>query len=206
VERHKKENAKNFWSRTNRPLLVKSRLFSYRKGQRLCVNQLYTCQKKQRLDDNSPTKNGTKDARVNAQLIKDGGYSVPNLLEGIYAELGEGIKIRDQLTQQLAIIEGGHIKNLTQLYFSEFSNAFGGWKGKAALCTLMMFPFPSQIKEMAPEEVLSKWKPFVGMMRATKLVITAKKSIGIQVGVQFSKHEMEYLIDHESEFIFTIRA
>lgn len=37
-------------------------------------------------------KNDTKDARVIAQLIKDGRYSVPNLVEGVYAELREGVK------------------------------------------------------------------------------------------------------------------
>lgn len=42
--------------------------------------------KSKELDDNSPTKNDTKDAKVIAQLIKDGRYSVPNLLEGIYAD------------------------------------------------------------------------------------------------------------------------
>jgi transposase len=62
--------------------------------------------KSKELDDNSPTKNDTKDARVIAQLIKDGQYSVPNHLEGIYAELREGVKLKDQLIKQLITIEG----------------------------------------------------------------------------------------------------
>lgn len=62
-----------------------------------------------------------------------------------------------------------------------------------------MFRFPSQIRELTPEEVLLRWKPFVqrgvGIKRATKLVETAKKSIGITIGIQFAKHEMDCLLD-----------
>ncbi|MCC2252800.1 IS110 family transposase, partial [Virgibacillus sp. AGTR] len=161
------------------------------------VNPMHV-KKSKELDDNSPTKNDTKDARVIAQLIKDGRYSVPNLLDGVYAELREGVKLRDQLTKQLMTTEG-RIQNHIQRYFPEFFDVFGNWKGKAAFCTLRLFPFPSQIKELSPEEVLMKWKPFVqrgvGMKRATKLVEAGKKSVGIKIGIQFSKRELDYLLD-----------
>ncbi len=161
------------------------------------VNPMHV-KKSKELDDNSPTKNDTKDAKVIAQLIKDGRYSVPNLLEGIYAELREGVKLRDQLIKQLMITEG-RIQNHIQRYFPEFFDVFGDWEGKAALCTLKMFPFPSQIRRWTPEEILKKWKPFVqrgvGIKRATKLVETAKKSIGIQDWLTFAKHEIDFLLD-----------
>lgn len=79
------------------------------------VNPMHV-KKSKELDDNSPTKNDTKDARVIAQLIKDGRYSVPNLLDGIYAELREGIKLRDQLVKQLITIDN-RIQNHIQRYF-----------------------------------------------------------------------------------------
>ncbi|EIJ79258.1 hypothetical protein PB1_04140 [Bacillus methanolicus PB1] len=201
VKRHQKENDKNhviFGVEPTGPYWLNLAYFLTAKGYDFVLVNPMHVKKSKEFDDNSPTKNDTKDARVIAQLIKDGRYSVPNLLDGIYAELREGVKIRDQLTQQLAITEG-RIQNLIQRYFPEFFDVFGDWEGKAALCTLKLFPFPSQIKEMTPEEVLSKWKPFVqravGIKRATKLVETAKKSIGIQIGIQFAKREMEYLID-----------
>lgn len=161
------------------------------------VNPMHV-KKSKELDDNSPTKNDTKDAKVIAQLIKDGRYSVPNLLDGIYAELRECVKVRDQLIEQLMITEG-RIQNVIQRYFPEFFDVFGDWEGKAALCTLKMFPFPYEIKEMTPEMVLEKWKPFVkrgiGIKRATKLVETAKKSVGIEIGLKFAKRELAYLIE-----------
>ena len=43
--------------------------------------------KSKELDDNSPTKNDVKDAKVIAQLVKDGRYAELNIPQGVYAEL-----------------------------------------------------------------------------------------------------------------------
>lgn len=161
------------------------------------VNPMHV-KKAKELDDNSPTKNDTKDARVIAQMIKDGRYSVPNLLDGIYAELREGMKLRDQLTKQLTIIEG-RIQNNLQRYFPEFSDVFKDWDGKTAWFTLHEFPFPSDIREMTPEEVLAQWKTTikrgVGIKRAKDLVEKAHKSIGIEIGLRFARKELRSLLD-----------
>lgn len=201
MERHRKTNDKDhvifgveptghYW--LNLAYFLTAKGFDF-----VLVNPMHV-KKSKELDDNSPTKNDTKDAKVIAQLIKDGRYSVPNLLDGIYAELREGVKVRDQLTKQLMITEG-RIQNIIQRYFPEFFDVFKDWEGKAALCTLKLFPFPSRIKEMTPEEVLAEWKPFVqrgvGIKKATKLVETAKKSVGIQVGITFAKREMDCLLE-----------
>ena len=201
MERHQKQNHKShvifgveptghYW--LNLAYFLKAKGYEF-----VLVNPMHV-KKSKELDDNSPTKNDTKDAKVIAQLIKDGRYSVPNLLEGIDAELREGVKVRDQLTKQLMTTEG-RIQNVIQRYFPEFFDVFGDWEGKAALCTLKLFPFPSQITEMTPEEILMKWKPYVqrgvGIKRATKLVETAKKSIGIQTGLRFAKCEMDCLLN-----------
>src|SRR5699024_11117883 len=70
---------------------------------------------------------------------------------------------------------------------------------KAATATLRLFPYPSDIKEMTPEEVLMKWKPFVkrgvGIQRATKLIQAANKSIGIEIGLRFAKKELHSHLD-----------
>lgn len=201
VEKHKQQHNKNhvvFGVEPTGHYWLNLAYFLTAKGYDFVLVNPMHVKKSKELDDNSPTKNDTKDAKVIAQLIKDGRYSVPNLLDGIYAELREGVKLRDQLVQQLMITEG-RIQNHIQRYFPEFFDVFGDWEGKAALCTLKLFPFPAQIKEMTPEGVLEKWKPFVqrgvGIKRATKLVEIAKKSIGIKIGIQFAKHEMSYLLD-----------
>src|SRR5690606_36675000 len=122
TERHQKDNEKNhvifdveptghYWLSLAYFLTEKG--FDY-----VLVNPMHV-KKSKELDDNSPTKNDTKDAKVIAQLIKDGRYSVPNLLDGMYAELREGVKVRDQLTGLLKTT-GGRIQNVIQRYFPEF--------------------------------------------------------------------------------------
>ncbi|GAE95501.1 mobile element protein [Gracilibacillus boraciitolerans JCM 21714] len=162
------------------------------------VNPMHV-KKSKELDDNSPTKNDTKDAKVIAQLIKDGRYSVPNLLEGIYAELREGVKVRDQLSKQLMITEG-RIQNNLQRYFPEFFDVFKDWSGKAAICSLRCFPpFPSDVIQLTAEAVLAQWKTEVkagvGIKRAQQLIDKANKSIGIQEGLRFAKREIHDLLD-----------
>ena len=69
------------------------------------VNPFHVKRSKE-LDDNSPTKNDVKDARVIAQLVKDGRYSEPQIPEGVYAELRVGMNMRDRLSQDLLSIQG----------------------------------------------------------------------------------------------------
>lgn len=48
--------------------------------------------KSKELDDDSPTKNDTKDAKVIAQNVRDGRFHEPTLPEDVYAELREGMR------------------------------------------------------------------------------------------------------------------
>ncbi|WP_255259758.1 IS110 family transposase [Lentibacillus sp. CBA3610] len=57
------------------------------------------------LDDDSPTKNDTKDAKVIAQVMRAGRYHEPILLEGIYAELREGMKLHDMMQEDCSSIQ-----------------------------------------------------------------------------------------------------
>ncbi|WCK52997.1 transposase [Aneurinibacillus sp. Ricciae_BoGa-3] len=79
------------------------------------VNPLHVKRSKE-LDDNSPTKNDVKDARVIAQLMKDGRYSEPQIPQGIYAELRVGMNIREQLSKDLLQVKG-RIHNWLDRYF-----------------------------------------------------------------------------------------
>jgi len=69
------------------------------------VNPLHVNRSKE-LDDNSPTKNDAKDAKVIAQLVKDGRYSELYIPTGIYAELRNGMNLRERLIQNLISIKG----------------------------------------------------------------------------------------------------
>jgi transposase len=69
------------------------------------VNPMHV-KKSKELDDNSPTKNDVKDARVIAQLVKDGRYAEPNIPQGVYAELRVARKIRNLLSVDLQAVKG----------------------------------------------------------------------------------------------------
>ncbi|MBP1967101.1 transposase [Paenibacillus aceris] len=101
------------------------------------VNPLHV-KKSKELDDNSPTKYDIKDAKVIAQLVNDGRYAVPNLPQGVYAELREAIKIRDHLTTDLCVVQG-RVHNWLGRYFPEFLTVFKDWECKSAVQMLSLY-------------------------------------------------------------------
>lgn len=160
------------------------------------VNPMHVKRAKE-FDDNSPSKNDTKDAHVVAQMIKDGRYAVPNMPDGVYAELREGMKIRDQLSSDLQTTKG-RIGNWLDRYFPEFRTVFKDWDGKTAFYTLEHFPLPQEITAMSTEELLKAWKTTVqravGQKKAEALRETASRSVGLTRGLRMAKRELQVLL------------
>ena len=160
--------------------------------------------KSKELDDNSPTKNDIKDAKVIAQLVKDGRYSVPNIPTGIYAELRNGMNLRDRLTDDLRRVKG-RVDNWLDRYFPEFSTVFKNWDGKAALLTLKSFPLPKEILGHSEEEIVSCWKQevnrAVGKKRAKKLKEAAQNSTGLTEGEIMARQELKTLLSQYDALI-----
>lgn len=167
-----------------------------RKVSVVLVNPLHVKRSKE-LDDNSPTKNDVKDARVIAQLVKDGRYSEPQIPEGVYAELRVGMNMRDRLLRDQLSIQG-RIHNWLDRYFPEFLTVFKDWEGKAALMTLQHFPFPSDLVALGAEAIVNVWRQevqrAVGMKRALQLVEVARHSIGITTGIVMARQELLILL------------
>ncbi|MFC7443234.1 IS110 family transposase [Laceyella putida] len=160
------------------------------------VNPMHV-KKSKELDDNSPTKNDVKDARVIAKLIQNGRYSEPQIPEGIYAELRVGMNLRDRLTQDLASVQG-RIQNWLDRFFPEFLDVFKDWEGKAALFSLQHFPLPSDVQTMNAEQIVQAWrqeiKRSVGIKKATQLLEAAKSSIGLTKGLSMARKELQLLL------------
>lgn len=163
----------------------------------------YHVKRSKELDDNSPTKNDKKDARVIAQLVKDGRYSVPNIPEGIYAELRVAMTLREGILKDIQRVKG-RIHRWLDKYFPEFFQVFKSFEGKTALMTLQLFPLPQDINKRTTVEIVSDWKKgvkrAVGIKRAQRLKEAATQSIGITLGVMMAKKELEYLL-HQYEQI-----
>jgi transposase len=161
------------------------------------VNPLHV-KKSKELDDNLPTKNDVKDARVIAQLVKDGRYAEPNNPKGIYAELRIARKVHDLLTVDEQIIQG-QIHNWLGRYFPEFLTVFKDWEGKSALQLLKLNRLPHELIEFSDEEILIHLrkvvKRSVGLKKIREVKQVAASSIGIIEGQLMAKLELRTLID-----------
>ncbi|WP_238159420.1 IS110 family transposase, partial [Priestia megaterium] len=176
----------HYW--LNLAYTLKERLVSFG-----VVNPLHVKRSKE-LDDNSPTKNDIKDARVIAQLIKDGRFSYPRLPMNQDAEVKAGITIRNQIVGDLQALQG-RIHNWLDKYFPEFLTVFKDWSGKMALATLEHIPLPGQLNQTTPERVAEIWSTYGGVQRPShkriqRLQEAAGRSVGLTVGLQMAQREI----------------
>ncbi|OME91170.1 IS110 family transposase [Paenibacillus sp. FSL H7-0331] len=160
------------------------------------VNPLHV-KKSKELDDNSPTKNDIKDAKVIAQLVKDGRYAVPNLPQGIYAELREAMKIRDHLSTDLRVVQG-RVHNWLDRYFPEFLTVFKDWECKSARQMLSLYLLPHELVSLSDEILLKHLreaaKRGLGLGRVKSLKAAASRSVGMKQGTELAKIELQLLL------------
>ena len=176
-------------------------LFHFLKQRGVQVVQVnpHHVKKSKELDDNSPTKNDIKDAKVVAKLVIDGRYTEPQLPEGIYAELRVLMNQRDRLNGDLNRVKG-RIHNWLDRFFPEYTQVFKDWEGKASLITLGHFPLPQDVVSAGETTIVAAWKKngvqrAVGSKRAELLYRKARKSIGLTEGATAARHELAMLLE-----------
>jgi len=151
------------------------------------------------LDDNSPTKNDIKDAKVVAKLVLDGRYTQPQLPEGVYADLRVLMNQRDRLCGDLNRVKG-RIHNWLDRFFPEYRQVFKDWEGKASLITLQHFPLPQDVVGAGETTVMATWKSngvnrAVGPKRAELLYRKAQTSIGLTEGATAARYELAMYLE-----------
>jgi len=149
------------------------------------------------LDDNLPTKHDRKDALVIARLLKDGRFSYPRILKDVEAELRVGSTFRSKLTEELGAVKNRIIRWLDR-YFPEFTQVFPSF-GKMALAVLECTPFPSDLHQKEPDEILSLYREVEGLKspqrpKATRLIEVAAHSIGVTEGREMARYEIATLV------------
>ncbi|WP_382920569.1 IS110 family transposase [Streptomyces sp. NPDC057062] len=149
------------------------------------------------LDDNLPTKHDRKDALVIARLVKDGRFSYPRILKGMEAELRAGSTFRSKLTEELGAVKNMIIRWLDR-YFPEFVQVFPSF-GKMAMAALECTPFPSDLHQKHPDEVLSLYRKVEGLKspqrpKAVRLIEVAASSIGVTEGCEMARIEIATLV------------
>lgn len=172
--------------------------FAKKAGIKVVVVNPMHVKKIKELDDNSPTKNDVKDAKVIAQLVKDGRYSEPNELSGVYAELRVAFTEYERLKKLSNRIDC-QVQNWLDRYFPEYLTVFKDWQGKASIITLKNSPLPQDIVKHGVAGILSIWKRdihrAVGVKRARQLVEAAQGSIGIDQGLRMASFELKMLLE-----------
>lgn len=149
------------------------------------------------LDDNLPTKHDRKDALVIARLVKDGRFSYPRILKEMEAELRVGSTFRGKLTEELGIVKNKMIRWVDR-YFPEFTQVFPSF-GKMALAVLECTPFPVDLHQKQPDELLAIYREVEGLKspqkpKATHLIEVAMNSIGVTEGRVMARIEMTALV------------
>jgi len=172
------------------------------------VNPMHV-KKSKELDDNSPTKNDVKDARVIAQLVKEGRYSEPIFLTGKYAELRVAMVQRERLNTNLIQVKN-QVHNWLDRYFPEYLTVFKKWEGKASLLSLENFPLPQDVLAKGVTGIVTQWKTqvkrAVGIKRASLLVDTAKTSVGLTYGLTMAREELKMHLDQYAMYMRQIES
>lgn len=159
--------------------------------------------KAKELDDNNQSKTDHRDARVIAQLVKDGRYTEPNLLDGLYEELREVTKIKRILTGDMVRTKN-QITNWFDRYFPEYTKVYKQWNKKTLLWIIKKYRFPILIAKLDPEkiylEIKKDIKKGIGRTKVKEIIDAAKTSIGITEGLKSASIEFDYLISKYEKF------
>ncbi|MEG6511628.1 IS110 family transposase [Desulforamulus ruminis] len=171
--------------------------FLKEQGIQVVVVNPHHVNKTKELEDNSQTKSDYKDAKVIADLIRNGKYSEPKLPTKEYAELRILMNLREKVSDSLMQVKG-RIGNWFDRFFPEYANVFKNWDGKASLMTMRAFPLPVDIIAKGARDILAHWKTEVkrgvGKKRAEQLCTAAAASIGMSEGVVAARMELRTLL------------
>ena len=163
--------------------------------------------KSKELDDNNQSKTDNRDARVIAQLVKEGRFSEPNLLQGTYEELRNAKNLR-RLILKNSMRTKNQIDNWFVRYFPEYSKAYTSWESKSFICVMKKYKLPGVIAKLSPQKLYCEVKKVVprgvGINKITDLIKVCSNSIGMTSGLHMAGKELEYLLKQYEESVFDI--
>ena len=157
----------------------------------------YAVKQTKELDDNSQSKNDSKDPKVIAKLVIEGRYCAPYTPDGLYADLRIMASNRKRLIRELTQIKNRFYRWFA-IYFPEYKDVFGDYESQSSMLLLKKACTPEAIVELGAENINQIWRDAklraVGMKRATTLCETAKRSIGLKKGSSAAEYEMKLLL------------
>lgn len=177
--------------------------FLNRENVKVVIVNPHHVNKSKELEDNSPTKNDYKDAKVIADLVRNGKYSEPKLPTSVYADLRILMNLREKVMVNFGQVQR-RIQNWLDRFFPEYGHVFKDWEGKTSLITLSEFPTPQEIVSLGTSAIVRRWKEdvkrAVGPKRAAMLLEAARNSIGLKQGLSAAKIELKTLLEQYEMF------
>lgn len=166
-------------------------------GIELCLVNPYHVNKIKELEDNSPTKNDKKDARIIAKLVYQGQYLNCMFEEELYVNLRLCGNNRQDLKRQF-ISEKVRLIALLDEYFPELKKLFSDILGKSAVYILKNCSFPQDVVKLGvhelAEELLKATSKRVGLKKAELVYSAAKLSIGVAVGLEGARYRLKLIL------------
>lgn len=160
------------------------------------VSTNYT-KKAKELMDNSPLKCDPKDARVIADLVKQGKILTPVLPEGDILSLREIVHTRENLIKERTSILN-RLEKIMDVTFPERREVIKKVGGKTSLYLLKEAPFPEDIIKKGLEWLEEKmWKKSMGHyghLDAERLYKSAQETVGLKEGREGSTYELRTLL------------
>ena len=156
------------------------------------------------LDDNSPTKNDSKDPKTIAMLVKEGRFRDVYIPANLYQELREAVLERERLVDQLISLSNQVIRWL-DIRFPEFNEVFKDWSRDAAWQILRTYPTPAKVVAAGVDgimDVLRKEMKKPSRKKVENLVKLAAQSIGRVAGNGASEAALQNLLT-QYELIMT---
>lgn len=153
--------------------------------------------KSKELDDNNQAKTDYRDARVIAQLVKDGRFTEPTIRNGFYEELKNIHCLRKNMINDLIKIKN-RLVNWLDRYFPEYRKCSFDWESATLIWMLKRYKLPCVMANLEVEEVFQEIKKEhphgIGRKKIKKIIDISKESVGINEGISSACWEFDYLM------------
>ncbi|CAH0347262.1 IS110 family transposase [Bacillus sp. CECT 9360] len=148
--------------------------------------------------DNTQSKSDKKDALVIADMVKNGYYAIVRPTSESFEKLRVFMSNRDVIVKRL-VSSINQLNRWVDIVFPELRQVFKDVTGKGAIATLRLFPTPTELRSMQPQNVVIGWKSLMkrqpGLKKAQLLIHLAKRSIGTRQALDAYKFHLEQLLE-----------
>ncbi|NHM32446.1 IS110 family transposase, partial [Neobacillus terrae] len=165
----------------------------------------YSVKRNKENRDNTQSKSDKKDALVIADMVNNGYYSFVRNTPESFEKLRVLMSNRDVVVKRL-VSSINQLNRWVDIVFPELRQVFKDVTAKGAIATLRLFPMPTKLRFMKPDELVTKWKSIMkrqpGLKKAQLLVQVAKRSIGSLQALDAYEFHLEQLLE---EYDLTVK-